>query len=151
MWKSKDLSLCLKVKLAKALVWSIALYGCESWSLRKSEERLIESFELWLWRRVLRISWQDMKTNDWVRKAIDVPEEESLLEMVKRRKLRKYDHWKRRGDSLVLATVEGEVCAKGRRGRRRCEWIDNIRNWREGMNNAREMAIMRSAHGPEKD
>ena len=139
----------MKVKLTIALVWSIALYRCESLSLKNSEERLIESFELWLWRRVLRISWQDMKTKEWVRKAVDVPEEESSLEMVKRRKLRKYDHWKRRVDSLVLATIEGEACARGRRGRRRCEWINNIRNWIEGMNNAREMAIMRIAHSPD--
>ena len=141
LWKSKDLSLNLKVKLAKALVWSIALYGCESWTIKKEEERMIQVFELWLWRRVLRISWKERKTNDWVRETIGVPEHEGLLEMVKKRKISKYEHWKRRGDSLVLATIEGEIGARGRRGRRRYEWIDNIRDWTNGMDNARRMAI----------
>ena len=147
LWKSKDLSLKLKVNLAKALVWSIALYGCESWTLRKKEEQMIHVFELWLWRRVLRVSWREKKTNEWIRETIGVPEKEGLLDMIKKRKLSKYDYWKRRGDSLVLATIEGEVCAPGRRGRRRFEWIDNIKRWRNGMQNARIMAIKGNAYG----
>ena len=135
----------MKVKLA--LIWSVALYGCGSWALRKKEERMIQVFELWLWRRVLRVSWRDRKTNEWVRTTIGVPENEGLLEMVKKRKLAKYDHWKRRGDSLVLATIEGEVCAKARRGRQKFEWVDNIRSWRDGMENARTLAISRNTHG----
>ena len=83
LWKSKDLSLKLKVNLAKALVWSIALYGCESWTLRKKEEQMIHVFELWLWRRVLRVSWREKKTNEWIRETIGVPEKEGLLEMIK--------------------------------------------------------------------
>ena len=105
----------LKVKLAKVLVWSIALHGCESWTIKKDEERMIQVFELWLWRRVLRISWKDRKTNDWVRETIGVPEKEGLLEMVKKRKLSKYVHWKRRGVNLVLTTIEGKIGARGPR------------------------------------
>ena len=67
---------------------------------------MIQVFELWLWRRVLRISWKDRKTNDWVRETIGVPENEGLLEMMKKRMTSKYDHWKRSGDSLLLATIE---------------------------------------------
>ena len=93
------------------------------------------------------MSWKDRKTNNWVRDTIRVPAKQGLLETVKSRKLAKYDHWKRRSDSLVLATIEGEVGAKGRRGRRRAEWVDDIRRWRGGMDNARRVAIMRSSHG----
>ena len=148
VWKSQDLSLKLKVKLAKTLVWSVALYGCESWTLRKTEERMIDVFELWLWRRVMRISWRERRTNEWVRRKVQIPPELSMLEQVKKRKTRKYGHWKRRGDSLVLATIEGEVNAKGRRGRRRVEWSDNIAEWNGGMTAAREAAHERNAYGP---
>ena len=147
IWKSKELSLKVKVKLAKALIWSVALYGCESWTLKKEEERMVDVFEMWLWRRVLRVSWKDRKTNSWVRNTIGVPAKEGLLETIKKRKLSKYDHWKRRSDSLVLATIEGEVGAKGKKGRRRAEWIDDIRKWRGGMDSARRVAVMRSSHG----
>ena len=87
---------------------------------------MIEVFEMWLWRRVLRVSWQE-RTNEWVRDRVQVPPQHSMLEQMKIRKMRKYSHWKRRGDSLVIATKEGEVCAKGRR--RRTEWIDNVSEW----------------------
>ena len=66
---------------------------------------------------------------------------------MKERKLKKYDHWKRRGESLVNVTTEGEVCARLRRGRRKQEWMDNIREWRGGMDRARRIAITRNAHG----
>ena len=147
LWKSKELSRRLKVRLARALVWSIALYGCETWTLRKSEERMIDVFELWLWRRLLMVKWTERRTNEWVRKEVDVTAEQGMLEEVRRRKLKKYGHWKRRGESLVLATIEGELCAKGRQGRRKREWIDDIIDWRGGVDSARRAAIERSAYG----
>ena len=64
IWKSKELSVNFKVRLAKSLVWSVALYACESWTLRKQEEKMIKVFEMWLWRRVLRIGWTERKTNE---------------------------------------------------------------------------------------
>ena len=148
VWKSHDISLKLKVKLAKALVWSIALYGCESWTLRKTEQNMIQVFELWLWRRVLRVSWTERRTNEWIRAKVGIAAEQGMFQEVKQRKLRKYDHWKRRGDSLVLATIEGEVSGRGRRGRRRQEWISNIIEWRGGIETARKTAVERNAHGP---
>ena len=126
VWKSTELNLKLKVRLAKALVWSVALYACETWTLRKQEERMIEVFEMWLWRRVLRVSWTERRTNEWVRERVGVREEHGLLREVRRRKIRKYRHWKRRGESLVMASVEGEAEGRGRRGRRRMEWMSNI-------------------------
>ena len=74
-------------------------------------------------------SLEDKRTNEWVRDRVQIPPQHSMFEQIKIRKMRKYSHWKTRGDSLVLATVEGEVCVQGRRGRRRTEWIDNESEW----------------------
>ena len=148
IWKSSDLNKQLKVQLAKTLVWSVALYGCETWTLRKAEERMINVFEMWLWRRVLRVSWTQRRTNEWVRRKIGIAEEKGMLNHVKERKLKKYGHWKRRGDSLVLATIEGEVCEKSKPGRRKTEWISNILDWRGGINRARRAAWEKNANGP---
>ena len=107
VWKSAEISLKLKKQLVKSLVWSIALYGSESWAVKKCDEKRITAFELWCWRRVLRISWTEYKTNVWVRQKIGVPEQNGLLEQLKKRKLAKYGHWKRRSDGLVMAVTEG--------------------------------------------
>ena len=93
IWKSKELSVNLKVRLAKSLVWSVALYACESWTLRKQEEKMIKVFEMWLWRRVLRIGWTERKTNEWVREQVGIREEQVMLAQVEKRKVRKYRHW----------------------------------------------------------
>ena len=116
--------------------------------MHKTEQNMIQVFELWLWRTVLRVSWTERRTNEWIRAKVGIAAEQGMLEEVKQRKLRKYDHWKRRGDSLVLATIEGEVSGRGRRGRRRQEWISNIIEWRGGIETARKTAIERNAHGP---
>ena len=127
VWRSKEISLHLKKRLMKSLIWSIASYGSESWTLKKADERRICAFELWAWRRLLRISWRQRKTNEWVREIVRVPESEGLLQTIKRRKQQKYGHWKRRPDSVVMMTTEGEVEGRARRGRRRKAWIDDLR------------------------
>ena len=132
VWKSKKLSLELKKRLVKSLVWSVALYGCESWTLRKEEERKIEVFEMWVWRRMLRVSWIDRKTNIWVREKAGVTNEKDLLKIVKERKVSKLCHWKRRPNSLVMCVVEGEMPGKNRVGRRKTRWIDNVKTWIDG-------------------
>ena len=68
---------------------------------------MIEVFELWLWRRVLRVSWRERKSNEWVRTQVRIPVEQGMMEEIKKRKLRKYNHWKRRGSSLILSSIEG--------------------------------------------
>ena len=80
-------------------------------------------------RRLLQISWTEHKTNVWVRLAVNVKEEDGLLATIKRRKISKYGHWKRRPDSVVLAVIEGEVEGRNKRGRRRINWFDNIPKW----------------------
>ena len=114
LWKAKEISLKLKKQLVKSLVWSIALYGAESWTLKQSEMKKIESFELWVWRRMLQVDQKDRKTNVWIRQRVEVSEEEGLLAQLRKRKLSMYGHWKRRSDSLVQMNVEGEVEGKAR-------------------------------------
>ena len=121
------------------LVWSIALYGSESWTVKKCDEKRIMAFELWCWRRVLRISWTEYKTNVSVRQKIGVPEQNGLLEQLKKRKLAKYGHWKRRSEGLVIE-IEGKCLP----GRRRTAWIDNVGRWTEGgLPAARRIALAR--------
>ena len=103
----------------------------------------MEAFEMWLWRRILRISWTERRTNQWVRDQIGLKGEKNLLEEVKRRKIRKYGHWKRRSQSLVLASIEGQMEGRGRRGRRKIDWMSNIISWEGGVDQARRMAIER--------
>ena len=103
-----------------------------SWTLRKEEERLINSFELWAWRRMLCVKWSDKRTNEWVREQVVVPEESGLLMRVKRRKLAKYGHWKRRPGSLPLRTIEYELPGPNKIGRPKTLWINNIDQWTVG-------------------
>ena len=144
VWKGSEIGKGLKVRLMKTLVWTVARYGSESWTLKKEDERRIGAFEMWAWRRMLRVSWRAHKTNVWIREKVGVKEEDGLLEKVKEGKLRKYGHWKRRPDSLVTATIEGEVQGRAKRGRRRRGWIEDIAAWTDGgLQGARRMAWRR--------
>ena len=109
LWKAKEISLKLKKQLVKSLVWSIALYGAESWTLKQRDIKKIESFELWVWRRMLQVSWKDRKTNTWIRRKVGITQKQGLLSQLKKRKISLYGHWKRRPESIVLITIEGEV------------------------------------------
>lgn len=144
VWKSKDLSTRTKVRLAKSLVWSVALYGCESWTMKKEDERRLSAFEMWLWRRLLCVRWTDRRTNSWVRQQVGVTEREGLLEEMKKRKIRKYCHWKRRPESVVMTTIEGMAPGREKRGRRRRKWIDNIKAWTDmPLTNINQFAMKR--------
>ena len=92
----------------------------------------------------MRISWTEYKTNVWVRQKIGVPEQNGLFEQLKKRKLAKYGHWKRRSEGLVMAVTEGEIEGKCLPGRRRTAWIDNVGRWTEGgLSAARRIALDR--------
>ncbi|XP_037787417.1 uncharacterized protein LOC119582973 [Penaeus monodon] len=96
-WKSSELSRGFKVKLAKAIVWSVAPYACETWTVCKQKERMIDAFEMWLWRRVIRVRWTERRTNEWVRERVGVREEQGMLQEIKRRKIRKEVIWETEG------------------------------------------------------
>ncbi len=113
-----------------------SLKCCTLWFRKLDAERSwyrkITAFKLWAWRKILRASWTERKSNTWVRQTVGVPEDQGLLAQLKKRKLAVYEHWKRRPDSIVLATIEREVEGKARPGRRRTAWIDNIGAWTNG-------------------
>ena len=130
IWKSKEISFSSKFKLYKSLVLSIALYGCESWTLSAELEQRIQTFEMKCLRRLLGISWQERKTNEFVRATIKkkVGKQEELLSTIKRRKMAWFGHVTRH-QTLSKTILQGTVPGSRKRGRQRKQWMDNIREW----------------------
>ena len=130
IWKSKEISFSSKFKLYKSLVLSIALYGCESWTLSAELEKRIQTFEMKCLRRLLGISWQERKTNEFVRATIKkkVGKQEELLSTIKRRKMAWFGHVTRH-QTLSKTILQGTVPGSRKRGRQKKQWMDNIREW----------------------
>ena len=130
LWNSDSLSFWVKYKLYRALVMSIFLYGCESWTLLAETERRIQAFENKSLRKLLHITYHEHKTNEYVRNTVEglVGPQEPLLARVKRRKLQWYGHTTRH-DSLSKTILQGTLEGGRRRGRQRKSWTDNIREW----------------------
>lgn len=128
IWKSHSISRSTKIRIINSLVFSMTLYGCETWILNKSTQRKIESFELWVWRRLLGISWYERQTNISVLARIDNPD--SLLNIIKRRKLSYFGHICRRDENNLEKTImPGLVNGKRRRGRPRRMNCDDVKGW----------------------
>ena len=129
IWKS-SISFFTKFHLYKSLVVSVLLYGCETWTLLADTERRIEAFELKCWRRLLRLTYLDRKTNEYVRSTVElfIGPQEPLLATVKRRKLSFFGHTMRH-DNLCKTIMQGTIEGGRRRGRQRKAWADNIRSW----------------------
>ena len=109
----------------KALVWPVATYGCESWTLRKNEKTRLDAFEMKGLRKILRVSWTAKKTNEWVPNKAGVKRE--LLDTVKATKLTYYGHtMRKRGSCLKKEIMQGTMPGACRRGRPRMAWMDNI-------------------------
>ena len=123
IFKSRDITLPTKVRLVKAMVFPVVIYGCESWTVKKAERRRIDVFELWCWRRLLRVLWTARRSNQSILKEISP--EYSLKGLMLKLKLQYFGHLMRRTDSfektLILGKIEG-----GRRGRQRMIWLDGI-------------------------
>ena len=123
--KSRDITLSTKVHLVKAMVFPVVMYGCESWTIKKAEHQRINAFELWCWRRLLRVPWTARRSNQSILKEISP--ECSLEGLILKLKLQYFDHLMRRADSfektLMLGKIEG-----GRRGWQRMRWLDGITN-----------------------
>jgi len=112
----------------KALVWRVATYGCESWTLRKNKETRLDAFEIKWLRKILRVSWTAKKTNEWVLNIAGV--KRKLLDTVKARKLAYYGHTMRKqGSCLEKEIMQGTVPGARRRGRPRTAWMDNNKIW----------------------
>ena len=122
--KSRDIILSTKVHLVKAMVFPVVMYGCESWTVKKAERRRIDGFELWCWRRLLRVPWTARRSNQSILKEISPGI--SLEGMMLQLKLQYFGHLMRRVDSLEKTLLLGGVGGRSRRGRQRMRWLDGI-------------------------
>ena len=124
IFTSRDITLPTKVRLVKAMVFPVVRYGCESWIVKKAERRRIDAFELWCWRRLLRVPWTARRSNQSILKEINP--EISLEGMMLRLKLRYFGHLMRRVDSLEKTLMLGGIGGRRRRGQQRMRWLDGI-------------------------
>ena len=122
--KSRDITLPTKVRLVKAIVFPVVMYGYESWTVKKAECRRIDAFELWCWRRLLRIPWTARRSNQSILKEISLGI--SLEGMMLKLKLQYFDHFMRRVDSLEKSLMLGGIGGRRRRGRQRMRRLDGI-------------------------
>ena len=121
--KSRDITLSTKVCLVKAMVFPVVMYGCESWTIKKAEHQRIDSFELWCWRRLLRVPWTGRRSNQSILKEISPGY--SLEGLMLKLKLQSFGHLIRRADSLEKTLMLGGIGGR-RRGRQRMRWLDGI-------------------------
>ena len=124
--KNRDITLPTKVHLVKAMVFPVAMYGCESWTIKKAECRRIDAFELWCWRRFLRIPWTARRSNQFILKEISP--EYSLEGLILKLKLHYFGHLMRRTDLLEKTLMLGKIESRRRRGWQRMRWLDGITN-----------------------
>ena len=122
--KSRDITLPTKVHLVKAMVFSVVMYGCESWTIEKAEYRRIDAFELWCWRRLLRVPWTARRSNQSMLKEISP--EYSLEGLMLKLKLQYFGHLMRRTASLEKTLMLGKIEGRRRRGQQRMRWLDGI-------------------------
>ena len=124
--KSKDITLLTKVHLVKAMVFAVVMYGCESWAIKKAEHWRIDAFELWCWRRLLRVPWTARRSNQSILKKINP--EYSLEGLMLNLKLQYFGHLMWRTNSLEKTLMLGKIEGRRRRGWQRMKWLDGITN-----------------------
>ena len=124
--KSRDITLPTKVCLVKAMTFPVVMFGCESWTIKKGEHQRIGAFELWCWRKLLRVPWTARQSNQSILKEINP--EYSLEGLMLKLKLRYFGHLKQRTDSLEKTLMLGKIEGRRRRGQQRMRWLDGITN-----------------------
>ena len=122
--KSRDITLPSKVCLVKAMVFPVVMYGCESWTIKKAEPWRIDAFELWCWRRLLRVPWTARRSNQSV--LTEISPEYSLEGLMLKLKLQFWGHLMGRADSLEKTLMLGKIEVRSRRGWQRMRWLDGI-------------------------
>ena len=133
-----------KVRLVKAMVFPVVMYGCESWTVKKAKRRRIDAFELWCWRRLLRVPWTARRSNQSILKKISPGI--SLEGMMLKLKLQNFGHLMRRVDSLEKTLMLGGIGGRRRRGRLRMRWLDGINDLMDvSLSELREMVRDREA------
>ena len=126
IFKSRDITLPTKAHLVKAMVFSVVMYGCESWTVNKAERRRIDAFELWCWRRLLRVPWTARRSSQSILKEINPGC--SLEGLMLKLKLQYFGHLMRRVDSLEKTLMLGGIEGRRKSGRQRMRWLDGITN-----------------------
>ena len=126
IFKRRDITLPTKVLLVKAMFLPVVMYGCESWTVKKAVCQRIDAFELWCWRRLLRVPWTARRSNQSIVKEISP--RCSLEGLMLKRKLQYFGHLMRRVDSLEKTQMLGGIGSRRRRGRQRMRWLDGITN-----------------------
>ena len=122
--KSRDITLPTKVHLVKAMVFPVVRYGCESWTVKRAECRRIDAFELWCWRKLLRVPWTATRSNQSILKEISP--KYSLEGLMLKLKLQYFGHLMRRADSLEETLMLGKMEGGRRRGPQRMRWLDGM-------------------------